>query len=745
MPTRPYPLQSPDIIPLFGKNVSPHALTDEYKSFVSMNLQPNDDNNIYVRGIASEKAQTVFTLRAVPSELILWPQVWTDSPMLAPGPIIVESSKANEVIASTAPFVFRPSNLGGFNHTLITVQSHFDKPPSNIRVRDTLPPLPKAIGNWRDYYDFITTDKTLSYYNVVVADPTAAIMSITTRLRIFEDDEDTKTVNLRIAIEHAGIPPETEVSVSSDGGTITLGRTKVGKSSEDVGINVSLPSDFDGVITLNIFPPSGEILDAYSWVSLQATALRDGGDGISTACLLGALNVVFEADATRNARFASPAAIQLKDTKIHKGFVGDGDGPQPVTGWWFRDTLSDTNAYPRVGIMSHSPDIQEVGIAPDANVAEDMGGANKGVDYSDKNNKNLVSDAPNYVYLRGNCTEKDWTVQSRLFCVPNNVLLEPSTYSSSWSCMDYDDKHQNPYVAVRSITSPSASSFNIFDNAFMILNPKKPSVWGADHYCLVAETRVPTVHTPDPHWPHEDTGNFATGDDFNTWVASIPTVAWRNVYSVDGGTAADLTIMSRMTVTKKFSPSQYWLLTVNGENVPKDSYWALTTNGPSVKGLDISFEKSLCAAENGQPTHGCNFTGLPKDGYDAQLVLQWWSNGQPRKNGMKFSFSLIASKGPLAASQHVGGKLPEGSEHWPFSVGEHYPGLASHPGSTPYRQLVPLIEKVGIQPHPRLEIIKKRKLRKERHGAEVGVKLVKVGVEPDESAFIIGGDNISIV
>jgi hypothetical protein len=93
-------VQSPDIIPLFGNDPTPSQLTDEYKNFVSLPLQPYDNNNIYVRGItvesASESFDTAITLRAVPSELILWPQVWTSSSILAPGPIVIKGDDSNE-------------------------------------------------------------------------------------------------------------------------------------------------------------------------------------------------------------------------------------------------------------------------------------------------------------------------------------------------------------------------------------------------------------------------------------------------------------------------------------------------------------------------------------------------------------------------------------------------------------------------------------------------------------------------
>ena len=72
------------------------------------------------------------------------------------------------VVAAGEPFVFRPSNLGGISYAFIA--SHDRVMDEHIkghqRLRDTLPPLPGAIGNRRDYYDFVTTDNRFTYSNV---------------------------------------------------------------------------------------------------------------------------------------------------------------------------------------------------------------------------------------------------------------------------------------------------------------------------------------------------------------------------------------------------------------------------------------------------------------------------------------------------------------------------------------------------------------------------------------------------
>jgi hypothetical protein len=132
------------------------------------------------------------------------------------------------------------------------------------------------------------------------------------------------------------------------------------------------------------------------------------------------------------------------------------------------------------------------------------------VDVSDTKAVQIVGGAPNFVYHRGNCTLGQYAVDTRLFLVPCNILNFPSQYSQH-SVVDHD-AHGNPTVpAIRSIVTVNAGDFNVFGNPFNILNPPDPNSLGSNHYCLIAETRHPTQFVPEPLWPHEQVGDFATG------------------------------------------------------------------------------------------------------------------------------------------------------------------------------------------------------------------------------------------
>jgi hypothetical protein len=43
-----------------------------------------------------------------------------------------------------------------------------DKLEENVRFKDALGPFPSDISHWRDYYDWISSDKSTTFYNVSV-------------------------------------------------------------------------------------------------------------------------------------------------------------------------------------------------------------------------------------------------------------------------------------------------------------------------------------------------------------------------------------------------------------------------------------------------------------------------------------------------------------------------------------------------------------------------------------------------
>ncbi|PPQ93430.1 hypothetical protein CVT25_004502 [Psilocybe cyanescens] len=685
---------SPDIVPHFGNQLTQSTLIDEYNQFISLPLVPNDINLIYLRAISASTvppgAKAAVVLRAVPSELILWPQAWNKSKPVGPGPLVSGELSPNEVIALYNPFLFTPSPMGGFHYALIATQAPIpvDFQPGNVRLRDALPRPPSDVKNWREYINFINNDTSTAYYNVVVADPSAPIISVSTRLHVVDDG--TSDINFNITVENSSMPDGTFVSLSSPSGKISMGKTPL-VDGTDVGVHVSLPPGFDDTVTINVYPPYDVLIETFAWVSLQASVVvpessQAGNVPITSVYLLGAQNIVFHDDATTNLRFASPAANKLRkltesgiDVKPEQDTIAIANATSvsgAATGWWFRDELNDTNNYPRTESLYTSPDIQAVGGQPLSNVQSILGGSQAGTDYTSANNIGISQGAPNYIYVRGNCTLGDnYNVQIRLFCIPNNLLLYPTNYAQ-YSVTDVDEKG-NPIVATRTITSTSANSFNVLDTAFDLLNPQ-PVPAGSDHYCLIAETRNPTSSNPDPDWPHEDTGAFSSSSGFNTWVGSTPTVSWRNIAYKPGG--AQLICTCIVDIPANVYPSSaVWTLEVDADNAPVGSAWELTGSGPAIPGVQIGFEQTNITASN--MVQGCHFTGLPSAGYQFTCVLQWFAQGKTPGDGMKFSFALHTSTPPsgsyFSAKASASARLPKEAVDWPFTVGIHHPGVAT--------------------------------------------------------------------
>lgn len=171
--------------------------------------------------------------------------------------------------------------------------------------------------------------------------------------------------------------------MNDDLGKIAVPRTKWPELKE---YPVDLDPSYDGMLTLHMFPPEDKntSFDPYSGLSLQVhkrkSSRSEPGSGRAVAAadlhhhdasnLLGALNVLFEPHSTRNLRFASPAATQLrecckngpgKDDPPYPNPGQDCDcGPIPVTkpaatGWWFRAQVNNTNNYPLTGAGGVSP------------------------------------------------------------------------------------------------------------------------------------------------------------------------------------------------------------------------------------------------------------------------------------------------------------------------------------------------------------------------------------------------------
>ncbi|KAF9005499.1 hypothetical protein BDQ17DRAFT_1423981 [Cyathus striatus] len=715
---------SPDIVPQYGHSPLVDELTNDlaFGSFIALPLVYHDDNLIFVRGITSPDTSSYFTaaitMRAIASELILWPQIWNQTTPIAPGPLFIKPGKDYwfERVATDAAFIFRPSYTGGLGYSLI---AHHVSLSANLdtsqRSRDLIPSPPANINNCKDYYKFVTSDTTTTYYNVLVADPTVPVISITTRLRIF-DDNPSNVVTLWLSVWHAGVPKDTQISLSSDCGQVHIPKRGISNSSAGVG-KLEVKAGYDGHISMNIFRPDGEHFDPYSWMSLRVGMKPDVPGPYE---FLGAQNIVFEADSTRNIRFASPAAVNIRNNHPSPPTAGgDVTEPAPVlaptptptpaaapeppkdvrpplvptfpvaTGWWFRSDMNDTNWFPRStangAIFYESPDIQSVGHTPiDSSIL-----LNPATNYT---NVLLSSDSNNYIYVRGHCTLPNITVEARLFFFPSSALLHPSFYTME---QKYCAKDEDGSIAIRTLTTTPGTDFYVFDKPFNIHSVPNPKEYGADHYCMIAEVRQKTSEHDDPHWPHEAHEEFnASASDFTPWMSTQSCVCWKNVSWTP--CSVHITIIVKIILPPACSCSTCWTIIIESFGAPPGSYWQLSQiDGPSIPGLTIGFEKRALNTANS--LWGCHFTGVPA-GYEGTLQFEWISgNGQPAPSDMYFNYHL-GCYSPNAASPAGSLTYPaiHGNDQWPFYVGDQYPNLSSCQNPP----LVPRFEKPGLNPWP---------------------------------------------
>jgi hypothetical protein len=90
-----FQIQSPDIIPEGKANLTEDDLINSYNRWIGAEVTPGEKNKIYVRALAArpsgQPSAALVNLTAVPSELILWPQVWKKGENLEPNSIVINS------------------------------------------------------------------------------------------------------------------------------------------------------------------------------------------------------------------------------------------------------------------------------------------------------------------------------------------------------------------------------------------------------------------------------------------------------------------------------------------------------------------------------------------------------------------------------------------------------------------------------------------------------------------------------
>lgn len=184
---------------------------------------------------------------------------------------------------------------------------------------------------------------------------------------------------------------------------------------------------------------------------------------------------------------------------------------------YVRDNWSDAGQVPTVGTLWASPDIIPYG--SDVLTIEEMEAAYyEGVDLG----RNITSGAVNNIYIRGrNLKSSPTSGRVELFVAPASLLLHPDQWRRITPLNSGSVWHSLAHGGVEDIQPGQVCASS---PAFYWTGPDHAATAQAsNHYCLI--TVVDTPDHPAPKIP-----DSFTNLSFNNWVASLPSVAWRNTH-----------------------------------------------------------------------------------------------------------------------------------------------------------------------------------------------------------------------
>jgi hypothetical protein len=181
---------------------------------------------------------------------------------------------------------------------------------------------------------------------------------------------------------------------------------------------------------------------------------------------------------------------------------------------YIRSTLNDPGTIPRSGVgLSASPDIIPYGFMPVDNPVKFFS-----ENFNQVVSKDLVYNAPNYVYLRGkNLYNGARSGVMYAYWAPSNLLLYPSTWQNNVLKTNNNVDH----VPVNA----TASGAPYVTPEPLVWVPTYPPAY--QHFCMISRVSTDTHPNPIPK-----TGGYS---DFANWVANNGGIGWRNVQVVAAG------------------------------------------------------------------------------------------------------------------------------------------------------------------------------------------------------------------
>ncbi|KAF8146825.1 hypothetical protein K438DRAFT_2091849, partial [Mycena galopus ATCC 62051] len=618
---------TPDIIPLDQVSATPNEIAVSYKHFVSHAIDLEEKSTlVYLRAKAADAPHSTpppkVDLYAMENHLVSWPQLLQLAQHVGSTELQV-ARKDGESLVVGAPIAYKPIPLQDTSRhaTLIAVQNQVDP---------GFAALAKAVLNWRDLVKLVGKDDTVAFYNVVMADPCASHVKLTSRLEL--PDNEQSAVDLYIGLEvilllSASLSRTLKQSFPSPTSTRLISPSAVKRLVPRALGGFSLPAGFTGEVTLEIFNEEKLVFGDYSSVSIALFAVAHGGGPEGSETLIGAEHVVFD---------SNPRVKRLVRNSLRQGANSSESNNGAVPQFYFRATVEETAYTEKDAGASCSPDIQPVGNLPDP--APKTTFLTK-YDVALNRQVALTSNQSNYIYLRGYTTVPHKR-EVRLFFMPNSVFLHPDQYSNPDQIVNDYTSGGDPYVAIRKYDTTqdvSGTQQIIFDVPFL-LSDLSPPPSGNDHYCLIAECKPNRTDQgehdgmPPYKWPHEDTDQFETTAEYHTWIYHNRRVAQRNINFRCENDGESYNKRQSFRSAESYSPSEtynYGILAINcqiGSAIAMDS-----------TDVDIVLATTPISTKIQHASAG--FTGKPH-GFTCQVNLHWYVKGYSKLQGQSLAGQL---------------------------------------------------------------------------------------------------------
>lgn len=265
---------SPDVIP-YGIDAVPDPQTffsANYDQNVSKPLvfETGKQNHIYVRvknyGGLLNKGR-IYLYYALDSELNS-PEVWSKNvikPASGGEYISVTANKKGDIVVTREAFLWSPPVLPeGQNYNLIARVST-KKHPNEI---------PTAIP---DFADYVANDGGSGWQTPVMPPPPSEVVWTTT---VPFAQGDTERL-MYFMLEGENITTDSQVSISSSTGDITLNKTKVATSPFQLGLQKTIPAGFTCNLSFTLWNKDKNAQPADSFVKLRVYYKEKSGSGPS--------------------------------------------------------------------------------------------------------------------------------------------------------------------------------------------------------------------------------------------------------------------------------------------------------------------------------------------------------------------------------------------------------------------------------------------------------------------------------